>query len=98
MESVMRDLVQSNRSTILNIAARYGVSNVRVFGSSVRDEARPESDIDLLVTLAPKMTLFDYVGLKQDLEDVLGVPVDLASETELHPRIRDRVLREAVSL
>ncbi len=91
-------LLRARREEILQIAARYGASNVRVFGSVARGEAGPESDIDLLVDFAPEASLFDLVGLKQDLEELLGCEVDLATESGLHRRIKDRVLQEAVSL
>jgi uncharacterized protein len=94
----MIDLLRSKREQILQITARYGVSNVRVFGSVARGEAGPESDVDLLVNLGPGLSLLRYVALKQDLEDLLGVAVDVVDEDGLHRRIRARVLQEAVWL
>lgn len=77
---------------------RYGASNVRVFGSTARGEAGPESDIDLLVTLESSRSLLDQIALWQDLEDLLGREVDVVTESALHHAIRERMLREAVPL
>jgi uncharacterized protein len=78
--------------------ARYGASNVRIFGSVARSEARPDSDIDFLVRLEDQRSLLDLVGLWQDLEELLGCKVDVVTERGLKERMRERVLREAVSL
>lgn len=94
----IRDQVLSKRDEILRIANRYGASNVRMFGSIVRDEATESSDIDLLIDSNPDWSLLDFIGLKQDLEDLLGRRVDLTIEDGLNRRIKARVLREAVPL
>ena len=91
-------LIQARRDQILALAARYGASNVRIFGSVARGEARPDSDIDFLVRLEDQRSLLDLVGLWQDLEDLLGCQVDVVTERGLKERMRERVLREAVSL
>lgn len=91
-------LIQARRDQILALAARYGASNVRIFGSVARGEARPDSDIDFLVRLEDQRSLLDLVGLWQDLEELLGCEVDVVSERGLKERMRERVLREAVSL
>jgi predicted nucleotidyltransferase len=92
------ELLQDKREAVLALAARYGASDVRVFGSTARGEAGPESDIDLLVTLESSRTLLDQIALWQDLEDLLGRKVDVVTESALHHAIRERVLREAVPL
>jgi hypothetical protein len=94
----IRDELLSKREQALEIAARYGASNVRVFGSVVREEATETSDIDLLIDPNPDWSLLDFIGFKQDLEDLFGRKVDLAIEDSLHRRIKARVLREAVPL
>ena len=86
------------RGQILAIAKKYGASNVRVFGSFVRGEEGPESDLDLLVDLAPQRSLLDHVALIQDLEDLLGRKVDVVTDAALHWYIRERVLSEALPL
>ena len=86
------------KDEILKIASAHGVRQIRLFGSVVREEETPESDLDFLVEFEPERSLLDHVGLKQDLEDLFGRSVDVVTESGLHWYIRDRVQREAVSL
>jgi hypothetical protein len=86
------------REAVLRLAARHGARNVRVFGSVARGEARPDSDIDILVELEPGRSLLDLVALKQDLEDLLGREIDVLTEAALSPSLRDAVLKEAVRM
>lgn len=82
----------------MKLAAMYGADHVRVFGSVVRGTAGPDSDLDILVRFSGKASLIDHIALMQDLEDMLGVKVDVVSEKALHPLIRDSILSEVVSL
>jgi uncharacterized protein len=91
-------LLKEKREEILRIAAEHGARNVRVFGSVVRGEARPDSDLDFLVDMDPGRTLLDMGGLLMDLRDALGQEVDVVTERGLKTRIRDRVLKEAMPL
>ena len=91
-------LVADKRSEILAVAERYGITNVRVFGSVARHEARPDSDLDLLVTFGPGTSLLDHAGFQMDLEDLLGIRVEVASDRGLRDRIRATVMQEAVPL
>ena len=91
-------LVEEHRDKILELAARHGASNVRVFGSLARGEGGEGSDLDLLVTLEEKRSLLDLVGLKQDIEDLLHRRVDVVTEPALSPYLRSRGLAEAVPL
>lgn len=93
-----RALVRAKRKHILAIAAKYGASNVRLFGSVARGESRAESDVDFLVDLEPGRSLLDLGGLLVDLRELLGREVDVATEDMLHWYIRDPVLQEAVPL
>lgn len=86
------------RPEINRIAAAHGARNVRVFGSVPRGEASTDSDLDLLVDMAEGRNLFDLVALTEELEEVLGVDVDVVTEGSLSPYLRDRILAEAVSL
>jgi hypothetical protein len=86
------------RATIASAAKGHGASNVRVFGSAARKGLHPDSDIDLLVSMDDDRSLFDLVALTQELEDTLGVPVDVLSDGGLSPYLRDRILSEAVPL
>lgn len=93
----LEDLRQC-RGAILELAARHGATNVRVFGSLARGSAGPSSDVDLLVEIAADRSLLDHVALIQDLSELLGRRVDVVSDRGLNPRARRRVLEEAVPL
>jgi predicted nucleotidyltransferase len=80
---------------IREIAARHGATNIRVFGSHARGEARPDSDLDLLVRMEKGRTLLDLIAVQQDVEDLLGIDVDVVSEGGLSPYLRDTILGEA---
>ena len=86
------------RDRILELAQQYHAPNMRVFGSTVRDDNTPESDVDFLIDVPPEQTLFDLIRLTRELKELLGCEVDVAQSTVLHPIIRDQVLREAVPL
>ena len=90
--------LREKRDEILRLCASYGARNLRVFGSVARGEADVRSDVDFLVEMEPGRSLFDLGGLQYDLERLLGRPVDVVTERGLKPRIRDRVLQEAVPL
>jgi predicted nucleotidyltransferase len=92
------EAVRRRRAEILRLAARYGASNLRVFGSVARGDASSVSDVDLLVEFEPGRSLLDLVGLELDLQDLLGLHVDVATVASLKDRIRPRVLAEAVPL
>jgi predicted nucleotidyltransferase len=90
--------LRSRRAEILDIARKHGARNVRIFGSVARGDAGPESDVDILVELEPGRSLLDHAALMLDLSDLLGCKVDVVTDRGIRPRIRDRVLREAVPL
>jgi predicted nucleotidyltransferase len=90
-----RRLLKTRRKEILQIAARNGAINVRVFGSVARGENRPDSDIDFLVNLEAGRSLLDLARLLRELNALLGMPVDVVTEAGLRPRIKPQVLKEA---
>ena len=94
----MHALIESHREQLLSLARRHGVTSVRVFGSMVRGEEREDSDVDLLVTLAPGTSALALGGLLLDAQELLGRRVDVVTEASLHPALRDRVLADAVPL
>ena len=94
----LEQLRATKRDEVLRLAARYGARNVRVFGSLARGEHDPRSDIDFLVELEPGRSLFDLGGLLMALQEALGAEVDVVTEKGLRPRIRERVLADAVML
>ena len=91
-------LIEEKRQEILHLAAQYGAYDVRIFGSVVREEENETSDIDFLVKLERGRSLLDHAALIVEMEDLLGIPVDIVTETGLKERIRKRVLEEAVQL
>jgi predicted nucleotidyltransferase len=92
------DAIRERRSEILDRASQHGARNIRVFGSAARGDAGPASDVDLLVEMEPGRSLVDFVGLWQDLEDLLGLKVDLVSEGGISPYLREQILFVAVAL
>ncbi len=94
----IEELLKDRREDILRIAAQHGAHNVRVFGSIARGEARPDSDVDLLVEMESGRSLLDLGGLLMDLQALLGREVDVVTDKGLRDRIRTRVLQEAKPL
>jgi predicted nucleotidyltransferase len=92
----LEELLKGRREEILGIAASYGAGSVRVFGSLARGEADEASDIDFLVEMEPGRSLLDLGGVQFDLEALLGRHVDVVTVRGLKPRIRERVLAEAI--
>jgi uncharacterized protein len=90
-----RELLHEKRDEILALAAKHKAHNVRVFGSVVRGDEGPESDVDFLVAFDDHASLFDLIGLIQDLEELLGREVDVVEDVAVHWFIKNRVLQEA---
>ncbi|MCK0508744.1 nucleotidyltransferase family protein [Aromatoleum anaerobium] len=78
------------------LAERYGVTDLALFGSTVRDTARGDSDVDILVAFDGPATSERYFGVQFYLEDMFGVPVDLVTDKALRPELRPFVEKEAV--
>jgi predicted nucleotidyltransferase len=87
----------AHRNQVLALARRHRATEVKVFGSVARAEDRPGSDVDLLVRFAPEASLLDQAALAQDVEDLLGLHVDVVSEAGLRGEHR-RIREEAVPL
>ena len=92
------ELLERRRTEILRIAASHGARRVRVFGSTARGEAGPTSDLDLLVQMDDGRSMLDLVGLWQDLEEALGISVDVVTEGGLSPHLKDKIENESVEL
>ena len=92
------DTIREQRETIVRIAARHGATDVRLIGSVARGEARPDSDVDLLVTWSEGTSLLNHAALMLELERLLGRKVDIASDGWVKPSIRNSVYRDAIAL
>ncbi len=90
-DDVLRTLGE-HRDELVN----HGVGSIAVFGSVARGEARPESDVDLLVDFSQPVGLSELVDLKNDLEELLGCSVDLMTRDSLKRQLRERILKEAI--
>lgn len=87
--------LESKRAAVRETANRFHTANPRVFGSVLHGADRDGSDLDLLVDALPGTTLFDLGGLQVELEDLLGIRVDVLTPGDLPPKFRQQVLAEA---
>jgi len=94
----LHELLQRQRNRVVELAGRHGATNVRVFGSVARGEETLDSDIDLLVDLEPGHTILDLVGLRRELTEALGVPVDVTTIGMLKKHLRPGILAQAIPL
>lgn len=92
------EALEKHRDAIRAVVARYRVANPRVFGSALHGDDREDSDLDILVDALPGATLFDLGGLQSDLEDLLGIKVDVRLAGELSRFFREEVLAEAAPI
>ena len=92
------ELIRNHRLQIMDVAARHGAGNIQVFGSVARHEEQADSDIDLLVDMAPDHDLFDMIALARELEELLRRKTDVVTREELSPYLRERILNEAVAV
>jgi len=90
------DVLRILRKQQKELADRYNVASLSLFGSVARDEALLVSDVDLLVEFSQPVGLFLFIELQQHLETMLGCKVDLGTPRSLKPRIKEHVLKEAI--
>ena len=95
---ITKEDILKRRDDILEVAKRYGASDIRIFGSVARGDADEKSDLDLVVRFEPGRSLFDHGGLLMDLRELLGFKVDVIDEGALSGRFEQRVRQEAVPL
>ena len=88
-------VLRQRRDAVCLAAARYRVANPRVFGYALREDDGDGSDLDLLVDPLPGTTLFDLGGLQDELQELLGVPVDVLTLEDLPAKLRDTVAHQA---
>ena len=89
-------LLEKLRQELPLLKETYAIETLEIFGSYVRAEQHPDSDLDILVTFSKVPGLFTYIGLENDLSDLLGLKVDLVMKSGLKPLIGARILEEAV--
>jgi hypothetical protein len=87
------DLLRQKRT---ELSGRYHVASLTLFGSVARNEARQDSDVDILVEFSQPVGLFHFIELQQRLEEILGCKVDLGTPRSLKPYVKDRVMHEAI--
>ena len=88
-----RDL-ESMIALMIPVLREHGVTKAGVYGSRVRGDNREDSDLDVVVELPPKASLLDLVRLERELQELLGIKVEVVEYGGLHPRLRDRILSE----
>jgi uncharacterized protein len=97
-QSETADMIGDKKEDLLRVTHQHGALKVHVFGSRARKEGGPKSDLDLLVKMKRGSSLLDIIAIKQDLEDLLGIAVDVVTEQALSPYLREKVLQEAIPL
>lgn len=90
--------VAACRAELLEVLRRHGVTNPEIFGSAARGDDREGSDVDLLVDFPPGTSIIDIIGIQHELEDLLGVPVDLVPRSGLKERVRSRAAKDLLPL
>jgi predicted nucleotidyltransferase len=98
MDTDLTNIMVQLRQALPPLKEQYHVQSLGVFGSYVRDEQRPGSDLDLLVAFDEPPSLLRFVELENRLTDLLGVQVDLVMQDALKPAIGQRILEEAVPI
>ena len=98
MSGVRAEALKAKRAQILEIAAKHGAQNLRIFGSVARGEDRADSDVDFLVEMDEGRSLFDLARMTVELEDLLQCNVDLVEQSALHWTLRDKILGQAQPL
>ncbi|MBI1742851.1 nucleotidyltransferase family protein [Candidatus Acetothermia bacterium] len=98
MNPHLRAIGAKLRDNLPLLRQNYHVKNLELFGSYVRGQQKKRSDLDILIEFSRPIDLFTFVELKHFLSELLGVKVDLVMKETLKPRIREKILREAVSL
>ena len=80
---------------LVSILKKHGVRRIEVFGSYARGEAKPESDLDVIVEFEKRKSLLELVGIEQELEDALGIKVDLLTRASISPYLIERIEKES---
>ena len=92
------EIIGDKREAVMELAERHGARNLRVFGSVARGGAGSDSDLDLLVEMDDDRSLLDLIALGQDLEELLGRPVDVITDRSVSRHLRGEIFGEAIAL
>ena len=90
--------VAAHRGELREVLRRHGVTNPELFGSAARGDDREDSDVDILVDFQPGTSIIDIIGIQRELEDLLGVPVDLVPSNGLKERVRSGAASDLLPL
>lgn len=90
--------IEEIKGKVLPILQQYGAKKVGLFGSCVREEMREGSDVDILVEIEKDISLFDFIGIKLEIEEVLGRKVDLVEYSTIKPLLRESILKDQVTI
>jgi predicted nucleotidyltransferase len=91
----IKEILSSHKK---ELEEKYKVTEIKIFGSYVRNEQRKRSDVDILVDFYEVPDLLEFIEIERFLEDMLGVKVDLVPKPALRPELRDSILREAIEV
>lgn len=91
-------IIESLRQQLPILRQRYRVESLSIFGSYIRHEQRPDSDLDVLVTFSESPSLLKFIEMENYISDMLGVKIDLVMKDSLKPRIGQQILSEAVPI
>jgi predicted nucleotidyltransferase len=90
--------IEEIKETIVPVLIRHQIIRAGIFGSVAKGEATSKSDIDILVELGNEISLLEFVGIKYELEDLLGRKVDLVEYQAVKPRLKNRILSEEIRI
>ncbi|HDZ16955.1 hypothetical protein LCGC14_1554850 [marine sediment metagenome] len=90
------ELNEEIKKKIISILIKHGIKKILVFGSYVRNEATPKSDLDLIVEFPEGTSLIDHVGIEIELSEALNMKIDLLSRNGISPYIKNQVLKDAI--
>lgn len=96
--SMRREELIQRLSQLRPLLNKHGAKSLRLVGSYARDEAKPDSDVDLIADFEETPSFLELIGLEQALEAALGLKVDLATEAGLRPSVRARIAADAVDV
>jgi len=89
-------LSEEIKKKIISILVKYGIKKILIFGSYARNEATPNSDLDLIVEFPEGTSLLDHIGIEFELSEALNIKIDLLSQNGISPYIKDQIMKEAV--